>query len=647
MVHRKWLLFVFLLGLIAVPAVRSSCPQDASASQDEWVRLFRTAQQDMQAGRFRSAIENFNKVLRLRPGLVEARVNLGLAYHAAGDYKLAAVDLSQAVRERPHLLAAHLFLGLSYMKLGSPEKAIPALDQALSIDPSNREARRALATAELSEDQYGKAATEFRRLAATQPDKADAWFTLGQDYLELAKGSTAQLSRQFPDSAWTLRLAGDVLGERRLWNNAAFAYRRALGVDPAQRGLHAALAQVLSHARKTEESEAEFKTELSRHPFEEPALLGWAEIQLWKGNTHSALDAIASIWKSSPEFLTQALADFPEINVPAGQARRASSELQTAPASPAREFLLCALFRISGDTGRAGEERLSFLRAAKAARAADSKERSPSQPACERHQERSCLEFLGSQRQLSLSDILRLGRTLLMLHRDEPASDAFAAAYGQNPGSAETIYWLSRSYLRLADACFNQLTAAYPDSWRAHELKGEALRVRQADKQALLEYEAAERLHPNDFSIHQALGELLLEENDIDPGKSELETALRLNPADARSLFLLGRLYVVQRDPQKGIPYLEAALRYDPTLTEARPVLGKAYLKMGKPERAIAQLEQSASIDRYGDLHYLLFEAYRDEGKPGLARQALARSQELRRKSAADDQAKLHPVDEE
>ena len=104
---------------------------------------------------------------------------------------------------------------------------------------------------------------------------------------------------------------------------------------------------------------------------------------------------------------------------------------------------------------------------------------------------------------------------------------------------------------------------------------------------------------------------------------------------------------VAERQPASGIPYLEAALRYDPTLQEARPVLGKAYLKAGKPGLAVEQLERSTEIDRYGDLHYLLYQAYHEEGKPELAARALARSQELRRKSASDDQAKIRPADEE
>ncbi|HEV2418266.1 MAG TPA: tetratricopeptide repeat protein, partial [Terriglobia bacterium] len=107
----KALLGFLLFSLLAAPLSRSFCQQTDSPNQDEWTALFRSAQQDMQAGRFASAIENFNKVLRLRPDLVAARVNLGLAYHAVGDYQLAVADLRQADEENPHLLATNLFLG--------------------------------------------------------------------------------------------------------------------------------------------------------------------------------------------------------------------------------------------------------------------------------------------------------------------------------------------------------------------------------------------------------------------------------------------------------------------------------------------------------------------------------------------------------
>lgn len=644
--QRRFLSTVLLMGVagLANPGI-GVLGQQAPAHQEEVIERFRAAQEDMQAGRFESAIAGFKEVLQRQPDLVEARVDLGRAYHAFGDYDQAVAELARAVQQRPDSLPTNLFLGLSYLKLGFPEKAIIPLNRVLALDPSQPEARRALANAELSVGQYGHATMQFRWLAGTQ--KAEAWFTLGKDYLEMATQLTAELSVQFHDSAWSVRLAGDLLSQRGLWNDAASAYRKALQADPGQAGLHSTRGEALLCGGKAAEAEAELQAELSRNPFDSPALLGMAEVQLHKGAAQQAIEPLSQIWKFSPDVLAQAWPDFPAAVLAADAARQLAAQLGSVPPSPAREFLLSALLRVAGDNEGANQERARFANEVKSATVAEGKSAPLSRSACEAHQERLCAEFLAAEKSLSFPDRLKLGRILLALHQDDAATDALAAALAQNEASPEARYWLDQDYLRLADECFNQLAASYPDYWRAHELKAEAWYLRHDDKDAIAEYQAAARLNPDDPGIHEALGELLLKGNALAEGKSELETALRLNPAAPRSLYLLGRFYVWQKEPEKGIPYLEAALRYDPTLLEARPVLGKAYLKVGKADLAIAQLERCTAMDRYGDLHYFLYQAYREAGKPELAAQALARSQELRRKSAEDDQAKIRSANPE
>jgi tetratricopeptide (TPR) repeat protein len=643
---------LFLLGFLTLRGSTGAAHVSLRFDQEEVTEHFRAAQDAMRAGRFDAAIDELKLVLRDDPGLVEARVNLGLAYHATGNYALAVAQLSEAVKQRPDLLPANLFLGLSYLKLGDTAKALPFLNRALKLDPSNREARRAAASAELSQDNYLDATHNFRYLFDTQSDKADGWFMLGRDYLQMGKRLTTNLSADFPNSAWSLRLAGDILMQRSAWNDADYAYRKALEADPAEPGLHAALGRALLHAGKTAEAESEFQQELSRRSLEPEGLLGMAEIGLVNGDAHAALANLEKIWRNTPARLGQHL-DFPDTQLASGPARQMATEVRQFPIDPAREFLLTALCRAASDEACSADADKNFVESLKAAASARPQADSTSsadasaRTACDRFQDNVCVALLLAEKRLSLADEMRLGRASFALGRDQEASDVFGAVLQQQKEDAEAAYWLTRAYLDLADNCFDELSAAFPDSWRAHELKGESLGIRQADEEAIAEFRQAARLHPDDPEIHEALGDLLLRQNELAEGESELETALRLNPSAPRSLYLLGNLYVVEREPAKGIPYLEAALRYDPSLIEARPALGKAYLKLGEPARAIPELERSSPIDRYGDLHYLLYEAYRDAGKPQLAAQALQRSQELRRKSAADDQAKIKPESEE
>ena len=141
--------------------------------------------------------------------------------------------------------------------------------------------------------------------------------------------------------------------------------------------------------------------------------------------------------------------------------------------------------------------------------------------------------------------------------------------------------------------------------------------------------------------LYEELGELYLKKNSLDEARATLEQALKLEPLRPRTLYLFGQWYLIGREQEKAIPYLQKALRYDANLLQARASLGKAYLRAGRPEAAASELEKALPLDFYGDLHYLLYQAYRDLGKVELARAALSRSEEMRKNSVARDRDKL------
>jgi tetratricopeptide (TPR) repeat protein len=238
-----------------------------------------------------------------------------------------------------------------------------------------------------------------------------------------------------------------------------------------------------------------------------------AELELTKGSVRPAIERVKMVWSLTPEFLLESAQWAASLRLPLDSARQIVAELTSAPPGPAREFLLCVLFRMAGDDDQAAKAELSLESFVKSAASFARKGASLLRAACGNHQERLCAEFLAAQKQPRPFDLLRLGRALYILRQDDAASDAFAAALTRTRTSPEAMYWLGRSYMRLADDCFNRLAASYPDSWRSHELKAEAFHLRQADKDAILEYQAAERLNPNDPKIHEALGEILLDEN--------------------------------------------------------------------------------------------------------------------------------------
>lgn len=618
------------------------CPTPATCqtAEEELEQSFHAGQQALQQREFARAAEEFKKVLALDPTLLEAEVNLGLAYQGQFDYESATHHLTKALRERPNLLGPTVIAGMDYLKLGSPEKAIPFLQHALQLDASNLDAREALASSYLAQENIRSAAEQFRQIASLNPDKADAWFKLGHEYLDLAARLAYRGAHLYPESAWGHRFLGDLLFQRGRWEDAVKEYQKALSSEARQSGLHASLGQAYLHAQKLEEAETEFHRELQLDPRSEIAWLGLANTQLERGQAVAALESLKKVWSISPEFLV-VQREFPSVELSQETAKGFVSGVQEEPEGAAKHFLLAGLSAAANDNALADREWHSFQREFSAwQETSNAAAQIPvDQDACKAHRYSRCIESLQARKHLTDGERLLLGKTYFTLQQYEPAADALAQVQGATHENAEASYWLARTYLAQGAEAYAQLQETFPDSWRTHQLRAEDDALRQDLDGAFKEFHLALQLRPNGPELHEALGELYLDNHAEDDAQSELERALELEPSRARTLYDLGRLYVLKRENDKALSYLERALLLRPDLAEASSLLGKVYMRLGQFSNAVPRLEKAASSDHYGNVHYQLYLAYRKLGRPELAQKELARSQDLRRSSLEGDQA--------
>jgi tetratricopeptide (TPR) repeat protein len=568
-----------------------------SQTADEKIEeSFRAGQMALQQGQFAQAAEDFKKVLQLDPTLLEARVNLGLAYQGLLEYGEATRYLAKALRERPNLLGPNVIVGMDYLKLGSPEKGIPFLQAALKLDPTNRDAREALASSYLAQDNFGAAAEQFHRIADLDPDKSEAFFRLGHEYLDLAARLAYRGAHLYRDSAWGHRFLGDLLYERARWQDAIDEYRKALASDPSQPGLHAAIGQSYLQAQKFEDAEAEFRSELHLDPNSEQAWLGLASLALARHQPAPALESLEKVSQISPEFLT-VQHEFPWQSLDEATPGWRESLSNTVP------------------DGQANQD------------------------PCKSHRYSRCIASLEGRKHLTDSEWMLLGNARLNLRRYGPAAEAFAQIHGTASENAEASYWLERTYQALGAESYAYLEESFPDSWRTHQLRAESYALRGSVDEALQEFHAALALRPKEPELHEALGELYLEHNQFDSARAELEQTLEADSSRTHALYLLGRVYVETKENEKALPYLERALRIQPDLAEANSLLGTAYLRLGQFENAVQKLEKAAASDHYGNVHYQLFVAYRKLGQPERAKRELLLSQELRKSYLERDQA--------
>ena len=112
-------------------------------------------------GKFEASIAAYREAIRLRPhdpNLAEVYHQLGKALAHQGAWRDAIETYQALARVKPddprvkHLLGdAHRVLGLTLLEKGELSQAIEQLGMTLRFDPANEEAKRALATALLTE----------------------------------------------------------------------------------------------------------------------------------------------------------------------------------------------------------------------------------------------------------------------------------------------------------------------------------------------------------------------------------------------------------------------------------------------------------------------------------------------------------------
>lgn len=116
------------------------------APVDSEVRLeYGEALHYLEQGEFARGIAMLESVAEAAPGLSAPRIDLGIAYHRAGELEKAKQSLLHALELNPAHPVAHNELGIIYREIGRFADARQSYEAALAIYPGYHYARRNLA----------------------------------------------------------------------------------------------------------------------------------------------------------------------------------------------------------------------------------------------------------------------------------------------------------------------------------------------------------------------------------------------------------------------------------------------------------------------------------------------------------------------
>lgn len=208
-----------------------------------------------------AAEESYRAAIANRPDDAQLKLDLATLYAESLRKPGQAVSLlREVVRLKPEMVEAQLQLGMALSMDGRTEEAGRVLDDALRREPSNPRVLHARALAHLKQGQAGKALELLDKALAQRKDYAAAVVARGDALQALGRSEQALETYQravamAPGSSLPHALMAQTLAHLKRPAEAEKAYREALRIDPENIRIANNLAVLLAN-QKTSLDEA-------------------------------------------------------------------------------------------------------------------------------------------------------------------------------------------------------------------------------------------------------------------------------------------------------------------------------------------------------------------------------------------------------
>lgn len=216
------------------------------------------------------------------------------------------------------------------------------------------------------------------------------------------------------------------------------------------------------------------------------------------------------------------------------------------------------------------------------------------------------------------------------------------------PEDADVLYQVAELYSELSREAVNDLLKKHPDSFRIHELAGEAWEAHGNDIQAMAEFRRALEFNPKAPRLHYRIGMILLrEKSDASTRQSleEFKLELLVNPADAASEYQLAEIRRKQNALDDASAHFARAIQIDSNMVQAYIGLAKVKSSRRDWKGAIQQLQSAVGLAPDDPKpHYALMLAYKESGQTEETKRELAIVQSLNAKEQRESDSMLRTL---
>jgi tetratricopeptide (TPR) repeat protein len=213
---------------------------------------------------------------------------------------------------------------------------------------------------------------------------------------------------------------------------------------------------------------------------------------------------------------------------------------------------------------------------------------------------------------------------IALLENDEPAKALvnLQSALGNDPDNPDLLFYVSRAETAAASQATERLLAAFPNSARAHQTRGQSYYQRKMVHEAVKEYEQAIAIRPDMPGLHLELGEIYGGRAEWPQAEEQFRAETKLQPGSAEAAFRLGDTFLQEGKMKEAADELRRSDSLRPNMPETLYAMGRALAAAdaSAAEQALTsvlKIEQDSALAAQADL--LLATIHRRQGKSALA----------------------------
>ena len=252
------LLFLLLVAPLA-------CAQQAGPEE-----LLKLAVHEQQSGNLTAAIRHYRKILQLRPGMVEAKVNLGSALSDTGQYDQAIALFIDSLPSAADKKPVRMNLALAYYRKSDFANARTQLAAVHQSDPADAHASRLLANVDLQTGKPQEAVALLGPLASSNDHDMDFQYLYGTSLIaagQVAEGALrVEKVAQATNRADAYVVAGSALLRLNLFEPARQDLESALRLDPKLPGIFSLVGLARDKTGDALAAEPAFREALKLNP---------------------------------------------------------------------------------------------------------------------------------------------------------------------------------------------------------------------------------------------------------------------------------------------------------------------------------------------------------------------------------------------